>query len=134
MATIQNVYLGDLRTEALHVKSAQSVMTDAPLDNQGKGETFSPTDLMAASLGACMLTIMGIRARDAGIDIEGVSLETTKIMSSKPRRVSELRVEFKMPKREWSEEDKKLLENAALTCPVALSLSDDLQQVVHFNW
>ena len=94
MATIKTIYLGDLRTENEHLQSGSKIITDAPTDNQGKGEAFSPTDLLATALGNCIMTIMGITARDNGIDIKGTEIEITKIMASDPRRVSEVIVEF----------------------------------------
>src|SRR5580765_6730244 len=98
MATSRITYLGDLRTENVHEKSGVKIITDAPPDNQGKGEAFSPTDLLAASLGSCMLTIMGIKARTNGWNIEGAKIKVTKVMASDPRRVSEIHIEFDMPK------------------------------------
>lgn len=134
MKTSKIVYNGNLRTEATHLKSGKTVITDAPVDNNGKGEAFSPTDLLATSLGSCMLTIMGIVANNNNISIEGTTLEITKIMESNPRRVSEVIVEFKMNGTNYSDKEKKLLENAAHTCPVAKSLSADLKQTVIFNY
>jgi putative redox protein len=128
------IYKGNLRTEASHLASGKTLITDAPVDNNGKGEAFSPTDLLATSLGSCMLTIMGIASEKHKINMEGTSLEITKIMASEPRRVAEIIVEFTMPKNNFSEKDKKILENAALTCPVAKSLSPDLKQIVIFNY
>jgi putative redox protein len=128
------IYVGNLRTEATHLRSGQTIITDAPPDNNGKGEAFSPTDLMATSLGSCMLTIMGIAAEKHAINIEGTSLDITKIMQNDPRRVSEIIVEFSMPKRDFTEKEKLILERAAHTCPVALSLNKDLKQTVVFNY
>jgi putative redox protein len=132
--TSKIVYLGNLRTEAVHLKSGNKIITDAPPDNNGKGEAFSPTDLLATSLGSCMLTIMGIMAERHAINIEGTSIEITKIMEANPRRVGEIIVEFTMPKNNYSEKEKTLLENAAHTCPVAKSLSSELKQTVIFNY
>lgn len=134
METIRTIYRGNLRTEALHVKSGQKIITDAPLDNQGKGEAFSPTDLLSASLGSCMLTLMGIAARTHQIDIEGATMKITKVMASNPRRVAEVIIEFTIAGKSFSEKEKKILEKAALTCPVALSLHPDLKQTVHFSY
>src|SRR5690606_21822454 len=97
MATIQSEYLGDLRTRATHVRSGNMLITDAPVDNQGRGEAFSPSDLLSAALSSCMLTIMGIAAREHDWDIEGTTVETTKIMGVDPRRVSRLEIEFTFP-------------------------------------
>ena len=99
MPTITTKYLGDLRTENIHVQSGNKVITDAPCDNQGKGEFFSPTDLLATALGSCILTIMGIKARDNNIDLKGTEMEITKIMASGPRRVSEVIMVFNFPKK-----------------------------------
>ncbi|MEO8210737.1 MAG: OsmC family protein [bacterium] len=132
METIQTIYKGELRTEALHVKSGQRIITDAPPDNQGKGEAFSPTDLLCASLGSCMATVMGISGRTHQINLEGTSLKITKIMASNPRRVTEVILEILMPGENYTEKEKSILEKAALTCPVALSLHPDIKQTVHF--
>lgn len=133
MATIETTYLGDLRTEATHLQSGTKIITDAPIDNQGKGEAFSPTDLLAASLGSCMLTIMGIKARVSNIDIVGTTISITKIMTADPRRVSEIVINFKFPKA-YTEKEQLLLERAALTCPVYYSLHEDLKKTVDFGW
>jgi len=133
MATIETTYLGELRTEPVHVQSGTHIITDAPLDNQGKGEAFSPTDLMSASLGSCAMTIMGIAARTHGIDMDGATASITKIMAANPRRVAEIVVEFKFPKT-YTEKEQKILEHAALTCPVYLSLHPDLVKTVSFGW
>ncbi|MDB5121593.1 MAG: stress-induced protein OsmC [Sphingobacteriales bacterium] len=134
MATIETKYLGELRTEAIHVKSEDKVITDAPVDNQGKGEAFSPSDLLTASLGSCMLTIMGITAREQSISIDGTTCSMTKIMASDPRRVSEIQLVFNMPANSFTEKQRTILERAAHTCPVAKSLHPDLLQNVVFNW
>lgn len=134
MATIKTVYLGDLRTENEHLQSGNKVITDAPTDNQGKGEYFSPTDLLATSLGGCIMTIMGIKARDNGIDIEGTKVDVTKIMTAEPRRVAEVIVEFTFPDKGYTEEEKQLVESVAGTSPVPLSLHPELKQTIRFNW
>lgn len=133
MATIETVYQGTLRTQAKHVQSGTEILTDAPVDNQGKGEAFSPTDLLAASLGSCMLTIMGITAREHRINIENTTCEITKVMSANPRRVGEIDVELNFPEK-YSDKQQKILERAALTCPVYLSLHPDIKKAVNFNW
>ena len=127
-------YSGDLHCELTHTLSGSQVVTDAPPDNQGKGEAFSPTDLCATSLAACMLTTMAIRIRDRGISIEGARGEVTKIMSADPRRIGRIEVRLLMPPNGYSEADKKLLEHIAHTCPVALSLHPDLVRAVEFVW
>lgn len=133
MATIETVYLGGLRTEATHVQSGNEVITDAPTDNQGRGEAFSPTDLLSASLGSCMLTIMGIQARNHNINIDDTKCSIVKIMAANPRRVSEIQIKFQFPE-QYTEKDQKMLERAALTCPVLESLHPDLVKTVDFGW
>lgn len=132
--TVKSRYLGGLRVESTHLQSGTKIVTDAPVDNRGKGEAFSPTDLLATSLGSCIMTIMGIRAMDYEIDIEGTEIEVTKIMASDPRRVSEVVVEFYFPHKDYSEEEKKLIEGVAGTSPVPLSLATDLKQTIRFHW
>lgn len=129
------VYKGELRTEAEHLYSHNIIETDAPLDNQGKAERFSPTDLMATSLGSCMLTIMGIKARDIQIDLTGVKIEIQKHMKADPRRVGAIDVTFHFPPQlQLDEKQKAIMKNAALTCPVAKSIHPDIEQNVVFNW
>ncbi|MDP2337469.1 MAG: OsmC family protein [Bacteroidota bacterium] len=134
MTTIKTTYLGDLSTENIHLQSGSKIITDAPTDNRGKGEGFSPTDLLATALGNCIMTIMGIKAMDNGIDLVGTDLEITKIMANDPRRVSEVIMEFNFPKKGYSEEDKRLIESVAGTSPVPLSVHPELKQTVRFNW
>ena len=134
MATIKTTYLGELRAESTHLQSGNKLITDAPTDNQGKGEAFSPTDLLATSLGSCILTIMGIKARDNHIDITGTEVEITKIMASDPRRVAEVVVEFFFPPKNYTEEEKQLVESVAGISPVPLSLHPDLKQTIIFHW
>jgi putative redox protein len=128
------IYKGNLRTEATHLKSGQTVVTDAPVDNQGKGEAFSPTDLMSTSLGSCMLTIMGIAAQKHEIGIGNVEVEIGKHMASDPRRVSQIDVIMKIEDKGLTDKEKKILENSALTCPVAKSLSAEIIQNVSFQY
>ncbi len=127
-------YTGQLRTEATHLRSGNKILTDAPVDNQGKGEAFSPTDLMATSLATCILTIMGIAARNHHIDMEGASATVNKIMAANPRRIARLEVTITMPEKQFSEKEKKILEKAAHHCPVSLSLHPDTEEVVHLIW
>ena len=134
METAEIIYLGGLRSEARHLRSGQVILTDAPPDNQGKGEAFSPTELMSTSLGACMLTIMGIAARTHGFSIDGTRVTVTRIMASEPRRVAEVHVAFDMPALHYDEKQKNILYLAAVNCPVAKSLHPDLKQVVHFRY
>ncbi|MAC62679.1 MAG: osmotically inducible protein OsmC [Flavobacteriaceae bacterium] len=126
-------YLGDLRTSAIHIASAKNIITDAPIDNQGKGEAFSPTDTVATALASCLLTIMGIKARDLNIDIKNTTAEVAKIMTSKPRRISEIQITVNFTK-SYDQRIKKILEKAALACPVSNSLHPDLKQNILFNW
>ncbi len=131
--TSKIVYQGGLRTEAEHQGSGQRFITDAPLDNNGKGEAFSPTDLLATSLAACALTVMGIKARSLDFDLEEASAEVLKVMESNPRRVGEVQVKISL-KDNCDEHTKKVLEKIGLTCPVAKSLSPDLKQSITFYW
>ncbi len=133
MATVETVYIGGLRTTNTHLQSGTQIITDAPTDNQGKGEAFSPTDLLATSLGTCMLTTMAIRTAKNDIDMDGAKCSITKIMAANPRRVSEIAVKFTFPKA-YTDEQKRLLEDAALTCPVYFSLHPDLVKTVDFGW
>lgn len=134
MATIHTEYLGDLRTKAVHLQSGNVLITDAPLDNQGKGEAFSPTDTLATALGSCMLTIIGIAARTHGFNIDGTKLDITKIMANDPRRVSEVILEFNFPKNNYSDKEKEFIYAAAKGCPVAKSLHPDLKQTIIMNY
>ena len=134
MATVETTYIGDLRTENIHVQSGTKIITDAPTDNQGKGEAFSPTDLLAVALGTCALTTIAIKTRNNGIDIDGAKCSVTKIMSAAPpRRVDQIDIKFHFPK-PYSESEQKLLEEIALTCPVYLSLHPDMVKTVDFGW
>lgn len=134
METAHTTYLGELRTEATHLRSGDTIITDAPPDNQGKGEAFSPTDLLATALGSCMLTIIGIAARTHGFNIDGTRLEITKIMASNPRRVAEVRIIFSFPDIQYTEKEKEIIERSARTCPVALSLHPDLKKDLQFKF
>ena len=127
-------YLGELRTKATHLLSGQKIITDAPPDNQGRGEAFSPTDLCATSLASCMLTIMGISARNHGWNIDGARAEVTKIMASDPRRIARIEIRFSMPRNNYTDGQRKVLEHAARTCPVHFSISEGLEEVVEFDW
>lgn len=133
MPTSTVKYLGALRTECVHLKSNNSFITDAPTDNNGKGEAFSPTDTVATALGSCMLTVMGIKARDMGVELDGALATIEKIMSSAPRRISEIRVQLDIPVSP-SEKDKKVLEHTGRTCPVLLSLHPEIEKDIVFNW
>lgn len=133
--TSKIIYKGDLRTELTHVQSGTVVETDAPTDNNGKGERFSPTDLVATALGSCMLTIMGIASNTHGINMDGTEVEITKIMTAAPRRIGEIVVKMTLKGQEvYTEKEQKILENAALTCPVYLSLHPEVKKTVAFVW
>ena len=134
MVTIQTQYIGSLRTKATHVKSGNVLVTDAPVDNKGRGEAFSPTDLLATSLGSCMITIAGMAAQEHGFSIDGTTIDITKIMASNPRRVAEVIVELHFPKNNFTEKHKEIIRVACLNCPVAKSLHPDLKQTVVFNF
>ena len=133
--TSRITYEGNLRTKATHLQSGTVIETDAPTDNQGKGERFSPTDLVATALGNCMMTIMGIKARDMQINLEGTSVDITKIMTTNPRRIGEIQVVINFPKSlQTDEKQRTILEKAAMTCPVFESLHPDMKKDVAFNW
>lgn len=135
MPTSEVVYSGALRTTCRHIQSAYEIQTDAPTDNHGKGERFSPTDLVATALGSCALTIMGIKSRDMKIDIEGMTVAVTKTMAAEPRRIGKVEVVFTPPSdKEYDDRTKSILEKVAFSCPVAQSLSKDLEQIFVFNW
>ena len=125
-------YLGDLRTEARHLASGNTIITDAPVDNKGKGQAFSPTDLLSTSLASCMLTIMGITANTHNVNIVGTEAEVTKIMAANPRRVAEIHIVITFPALAYTGKEKSILENAARTCPVALSVNKDIVQKIEF--
>jgi len=132
---IKTKYLGELRTNSIHLKSGSEIITDAPLDNKGKGEAFSPTDLLSTSLATCMITIMGIVANSHNLNIENLACDVTKIMSTNPpRKVVEIIIEFHFAKNNFDEKQKEILRDAAYSCPVALSLHPDLKKTVIFNF
>jgi len=122
METVKTNYLGDLRTEAEHVASGAKIITDAPLDNHGKGECFSPTDLLAASYSSCVLTIIGLAGKTHGFSIDGAEAKTKKIMGTDPRRIVELQVDYTFPHDNYSDKERKMIELAVKQCPVANSL------------
>ena len=126
-------YLGNLRTTATHLASEKIIITDAPVDNHGKGEAFSPTDLVATALASCLITIMGIKARNLEVDIDGTKAEVTKVMGTEPRRIVEVKIDVFFPK-SFDEKTRKILEKAGLTCPIANSLHPDLNQRIRFIW
>ncbi|MGF6846727.1 putative redox protein [Chitinophaga sp. W3I9] len=135
MQTASIIYTGELRTTATHLQSGTVIETDAPVDNRGKGERFSPTDLVATALGSCMLSIMGIKALDNNWAIEGTKVSVQKIMGSDPRRITGVTIVFDFPSGHgFGEKERTILERAALTCPVAKSVHPDIVQDVTFNW
>ena len=127
-------YTGSLHTTAVHTLSDTTIATDAPRDNNGLGEAFSPTDLVATALGSCMLTLMGIKAKQMNIAIDGTTVEINKIMNTDPRRIGEIQVTLHFPTNGYTDKDKKILENSAMTCPVFLSLHPDVKKTVNFIW
>lgn len=134
MDTARLRYLGELRNEAVHTRSGQVIITDAPPDNKGRGEAFSPTDLLCTSLGACMMTLMGIAARERKLDLKGLTARVVKHMQPQPRRVARVEVHLELEGAGLDERDRAVLEHAARTCPVALSLSPEIEQEVHFTY
>ena len=131
MSEANIVYQNNLRTETEHIASGEKIITDAPVDNNGKGEAFSPTDLVATALGSCMITIMAISANKYDIDMSGTNASVKKIMGSDPRRISEISIDINMNKN-IEEKDRKRLERSALTCPVHRSLHPDLEKKIRF--
>jgi uncharacterized OsmC-like protein len=127
-------YVGGLRTKATHLKSGNTITTDAPVDNKGKGEAFSPTDLVSAALSSCMMTIMGIVADREGIDLTGLKSEIVKVMASNPRKIAEIKIHFSHPSLNATDVQKQKLKQAAYTCPVALSLAESIQQIISFDF
>ena len=130
------VYNGELRTTCTHLRSGSDFETDAPVDNNGNGERFSPTDLLATSLAACMLTVMGIKAQNMDVDMNGVEITVEKIMKAEPRRVGGINLDFKIPDALKSVDDKtkQILKNTAETCPVAQSIHPDIEVNINWNW
>lgn len=127
-------YLGNLRIQSEHLKSGSTLITDAPTDNHGKGEAFSPTDLLCTSLASCMITLMGITAESKGILLGKVSADIEKVMYPDPRRVGEIHIHIHIEDKKYTDKEKAILENAALTCPVAKSLHSDIKQEVRFTY
>lgn len=128
METAKTKYIGDLRTEITHLRSGSIIITDAPLDNKGKGEYFSPTDMVASALASCALTIMGIAAREHGFSIDGSTCTITKIMTDSPRKIGEIKIVFDFTGNNFTDKEKKILEYCSRTCPVSLSLNDSVTQ------
>ena len=131
--TSKVTYLGDLRTSSIHIQSGTEILSDAPVDNNGKGEAVSPTDTVANGLATCMMTIMGIKARDLGIDLKGTTAEVVKIMNAEPRRIGAIEIVFEIQGTN-DQKSKTILERAGMTCPVFLSLHPDVEKRITFNW
>ncbi len=134
MTIIKSSYLGSLRCEMIHEQSGTTIISDAPVDNNGKGESFSPTDLVATALGSCMATIMGIVAQRDGVDLQGMTWTTQKIMQSEPRKINEIAISFQWENHNLDEKYLQKLKNAAFTCPVALSLDPAIKQTIRFKF
>ena len=135
MEKIKGIYLGGLRSELIHERSGTKIITDAPVDNKGKGEAFSPTDMVAAALGACILTYMGAVATEKGFSIDGATYEITKSMGSNPRRIAEINIIINLPPDiKYTDKQKQLLERAAKICPVGASLHDSISEYIEFNY
>ncbi|MEN9448354.1 MAG: hypothetical protein RJA25_1644 [Bacteroidota bacterium] len=130
MPTAKIEYLGELRTEAIHLQSNTAIFTDAPTDNKGKGAAFSPTDLVATGLATCMITTMGIKLAERENELKGTTIEVTKIMYSEPRRIGEIHVKMVIPVNDFSDKDQQILIHTAHACPVAKSLHPDIKQIV----
>jgi uncharacterized OsmC-like protein len=131
--TSKVTYLGDLRTSSTHIQSGSEILSDAPVDNNGKGEAFSPTDSVANALATCMMTIMGIKARDMNVDFKGSTASVTKIMNAEPRKIGAIEIVFEM-QGVTEQKGRTILERAAMTCPVFLSLNTDIDKRITFNW
>ena len=131
--TSKVIYTGSLRTEAEHLKSGAKIITDAPTDNHGKGEAFSPTDSVATGLASCMLTVMGIKAEELKVNLKGTTAEVTKTMAANPRRISKVEIMINFPET-YSEKTRKILENTARTCPVMQSLHPDMEKLISFKY
>lgn len=133
--TSKVVYNGNLRTIATHIRSGSEIETDAPTDNNGKGERFSPTDLVATALASCIVTTIAILGKNHNINIDGTACDIEKIMIPDPRRIGEVKIKLHFPKdKTYTDKEKKIIERIALTCPVAESLHPDLKQTIEFNW
>jgi uncharacterized OsmC-like protein len=131
--TSKVTYLGDLRTSSIHLQSGTEILSDAPTDNHGRGEAFSPTDLVANALGSCMISIMAIKSKDLDLDLVGSTVSVTKIMQAEPRKIAKIITVVEMSIA-TTEKNKIILERAAMTCPVFLSLNPDIEKEISFNW
>ena len=126
-------YLGELRTSSEHIQSGTKILSDAPPDNHGKGEAFSPTDLLANALGSCMISIMAIKSKDLELNLEGSTVEVTKFMQSEPRKIAKIGIVMNISI-EVSDKNKIILERTAMNCPVLLSLNPDIEKDIVINW
>lgn len=131
--TSKVTYLGDLRTSSVHLQSGTEILSDAPKDNHGKGEAFSPTDLLANALGSCMISIMAIKSRDLDLDLTGSTIDVTKIMQAEPRKIAKIEIVMNMSIA-TDEKNKTILERVAMNCPVLLSLNPDIEKDITFHW
>lgn len=131
--TSEVTYLGQLRTSSIHLQSGSEIISDAPTDNNGKGEAFSPTDTVANALASCMFTLMGIKATALNLELTGSKASVTKIMGTEPRRISEIHINFSM-NAQVDEKNKTIIEKTAMTCPVFYSLHPDIKKEISFNW
>lgn len=134
MITSSVNYTGAMRSTCVHLRSNQTIITDAPVDNHGKGEAFSPTDLLATSLASCALTTVAILGKSKNINIEGASAEVIKHMASDPRRVAKIEVHIQMPDKNYTDEEKEFIKNTISNCPVAKSLHTDIIQAIDVKW
>jgi uncharacterized OsmC-like protein len=132
MTTIKTTYSGQLSTEIQHVDSGQIILTDAPLDNHGRGKFISPTDIFVASYASCIFTIMGIAAETHGFSIDGMSAETTKVMADHPRRVAKIKIVITMPPCQYSDRERRIIEAVPNNCPVGHSLHPDIEKEITF--
>ncbi len=133
MATSNITYVGDLRTVCIHLQSGTEILTDAPTDNHGKGEAFSPTDLVATALGSCMVSIMAIKSKELEVDLKDSTVSITKIMQAEPRKIAKVIVALDMSI-STSDKNKTILERVAMNCPVLLSMNPDIDKEITFNW
>ncbi len=131
--TSKVTYTGGLRTKSEHIRSGDSFITDAPIDNNGKGQAFSPTDTVATGLASCMLTMMGMKAEGMEVELSNSSAEVTKHMASNPRRISKIEIKLNLPAH-VSEKNRKILIHTANTCPVHYSLHPDIEKVISYHW
>jgi len=131
--TSKITYLGDLRTSSIHIQSGTEILSDAPIDNNGKGEAFSPTDMVANALGSCIMTIMAIKSNDLEVDLTNTTVAVTKIMQTEPRRIAKIIIVMNLPS-ETSQKNKTILERVAMNCPVLLSLNPLIEKKITFNW